>query len=260
MGFTKLDEGIVHSSIWSEALATRVLWVTMLAMADSRGFVSSSRSGLLRAANIPQADFDTALDILESPDADSRSPEYDGRRIEKCDGGWMVLNYQRYREFTYSGSKEAIKKRKQRDKRGHKGDMSPKGGDISASASSSASSSVIKEKEFNTDDIRLVQLLVDLMQRNNPTSTTIQKLTPARQEAWLRECRLLREKDGKSIEDIEAVIRFSQDDKFWQSNILSMGKLREKWDQLWLKARGSDPHAGIKEWLKDQEKKDAGKK
>lgn len=137
MGFTKLDEGIVHSSIWSEALATRVLWVTMLAMADSNGFVSSSRSGLLRAANIPEADFNVAIEILEAPDPDSRSPEHGGRRIEKCDGGWMVLNYRRYREFTYSGSKEAIKKRRQRDKRGQKGDMSPKGGDISASASSS---------------------------------------------------------------------------------------------------------------------------
>lgn len=137
MGFTKLDEGIVHSSIWSEALATRVLWVTMLAMADSKGFVSSSRSGLLRAANIPLEEFDSALGILEAPDPDSRSPEYDGRRVQKCDGGWTVLNYLRYREFTYSGSKEAIKKRRQRDKKGHKGDMSTKGGDISASASAS---------------------------------------------------------------------------------------------------------------------------
>jgi hypothetical protein len=258
MGFTKLDEGIVHSSIWSEALATRVLWVTMLAMADSQGFVSSSRSGLLRAANIPQSDFDTA--ILESPDVDSRSPEHDGRRIQKCDGGWTVLNYRRYREFTYSGSREAIKKRKQRDKRGHKRDMSPKGGDISASASSSASSSLNKNlKGINPEDVRLVQLLIDLMVRNNPDSSIIKRLTPDRQAEWIKQCRLLRESDEKKIEDIEAVIRFSQDDKFWQSNILSMSKLREKFDQLWLKARGADPHAGIKEWLKDQEKKDAGK-
>lgn len=145
MGFTKLDEGIVYSSIWSEALATRVLWVTMLAMADSNGFVSSSRSGLLRMANIPEADFDIAINILESPDKDSRSPEHEGRRILKCDGGWIVLNYKRYREFTYSGSKEAIKKRKQRDKGGQKGDMSPKGGDISASASVISSNSSISK-------------------------------------------------------------------------------------------------------------------
>ena len=152
MGFTKLDEGIVHSSIWSEALATRVLWVTMLAMVDSKGFVSSSRSGLLRAANIPQEDFDISLGILESPDPDSRSPEYDGKRVQKCDGGWNVLNYLRYREFTYSGSKEAIKKRKQRDKGGHKGDMSQKGGDISASASASSSSSLLEEENIRIEE------------------------------------------------------------------------------------------------------------
>jgi hypothetical protein len=131
----------------------------------------------------------------------------------------------------------------------------------SASASEYASSSLeLKDKKIHPDDLRLVQLLVDLMQQNNPTSTTIQNLTEARQANWLRECRLLREKDGKSVEDIEAVICFSQNDPFWKSNILSMGTLREKWDRLWLKAKGSDPHAGIKEWLADKEKEDAGTK
>jgi len=139
MGFTKLDEGIVLSSIWSESLATRVVWVTMLAMSDSNGLVSCSRSGLLRSTNVSKEEFDEAMAILESPDEESRSREYDGRRIKKCDGGWIVLNYRKYRQFTYSGSKEAIKKRRQRDKGGQKGDMSQKGGDISASASASAS-------------------------------------------------------------------------------------------------------------------------
>jgi hypothetical protein len=114
-------------------------------------------------------------------------------------------------------------------------------------------------KGVNPEDVRLVQLLIDLMVRNNPDSSIIKRLTPDRQAEWIRQCRLLRESDKKKIEDIETVIRFSQDDKFWQSNILSMSKLREKFDQLWLKARGADPHAGIKEWLKDEEKKDAGK-
>lgn len=232
----------------------------MLAMCDSRGFVASSRSGLVRAANIADDEFDAGIAVLERPDSDSRSPEFDGRRVEKRDGGWQVLNYSKYRNFSYSSAPEAVRQRKHRSKdKGRDSSLRvTKRRDISASASSSASSSVIKEKELNQDDIRLVQLLVDLMQRNNPSSTTLQKLTTARQAAWLIECRLLREKDGKSPEDIEAVIRFSQDDQFWKSNILSMGKLREKWDMLWLKARRSDPHAGIKEWLADQEKKDAG--
>lgn len=100
MGFTKLDSGIVHSSIWSEAYWTRVLWVTMLAMCDSNGFVAASRPGLIRAANITEAEFDSGISILESPDPDSRSSDHDGRRVEKVEGGWLVLNHARYRAFT----------------------------------------------------------------------------------------------------------------------------------------------------------------
>jgi hypothetical protein len=91
-------------------------------------------------------------------------------------------------------------------------------------------------------DLRLTQLLVDLMQKNNPNSSILKGLTEARQAEWMSQCRLLREADGKSEADIEKVIRFSQSDGFWKTNILSMPKLREKWDQLWLKA--SSPTTG----------------
>ena len=91
-------------------------------------------------------------------------------------------------------------------------------------------------------DIRLVQLLINLMEKNNPNSLTLRNLTEKRQAEWVNQCRLLREADDRSPEQIEAVIRFSQADEFWQQNILSMPKLREKWDQLWLKAnRGGVP-------------------
>lgn len=139
MGFTKLDEGIVRSSIWSEAYPTRILFVTMLAMCDSRGFVASSRSGLVREANITEQEFGVGIAILEAPDKDSRSPEFEGRRVEKCDGGWRVLNYPKYRNYSYSSSPEAVRQRKHRDKtRPRDGSLHvTKGCDISASASSS---------------------------------------------------------------------------------------------------------------------------
>lgn len=156
MGFTKLDEGIVHSSVWSEPYPTRVLWVTMLAMCDSRGFVASSRSGLTRAANITQVEFDASIEILEGPDPDSRSPEHDGRRVEKRDGGWQVLNYQKYRNFSYSSSPEAVRQRK------HRGRARPcdgslhvtKGRDISASASASSSDLLNKFLKTISEDDR----------------------------------------------------------------------------------------------------------
>jgi hypothetical protein len=38
--------------------------------------------------------------------------------------------------------------------------------------------------------------------------------------------------DGWSPERIETIIRWSQANEFWQSNILSMPKLRKQFDQL----------------------------
>jgi len=103
-------------------------------------------------------------------------------------------------------------------------------------------------------DIQLSQLLIDLMLKNNPRSSIIKNLTEKQQKTWIDACRLMREKDERTPQEVEAIIRFSQSDEFWKSNILSMPKLREKFDQLWLKARKSK-HSGIREWYEQQEKK-----
>ena len=97
MAFAKLDSGIINSSIWSEPLATRVLWITILALKDENGFVGAARSGLKRAANITDEEFGIAIKSLESPDLESRTPDYDGRRVEKIEGGWVVLNHEKYK-------------------------------------------------------------------------------------------------------------------------------------------------------------------
>ncbi|MCH7825028.1 MAG: conserved phage C-terminal domain-containing protein [Acidobacteria bacterium] len=40
---------------------------------------------------------EAAIERFSSPDPHSRTPDNDGRRIEAIDGGWVVLNYARYR-------------------------------------------------------------------------------------------------------------------------------------------------------------------
>lgn len=97
--FVKIYGTILDSSIWSEDLATRILWFAMLVMADSTGFVEASRPGLARRANLSAPQCKAALKILEGPDIESKSQEYAGRRIEKVDRGWQILNYMQYREM-----------------------------------------------------------------------------------------------------------------------------------------------------------------
>jgi hypothetical protein len=97
-GFTKLFSSIVTSSLWGESESTRVVFVTMLALADRFGVVEGSVGGLARAANVSREATERALETLAAPDPDDRSGVAEGRRIEAVQGGWRILNYLAYRE------------------------------------------------------------------------------------------------------------------------------------------------------------------
>lgn len=60
---------------------------------------------------------------------------------------------------------------------------------------------------------------------------------PSRSKKNVDSVRLMVERDGRSLSDIEGAIRWSQANEFWRGNILSMSKLREKFDQLRLAAQ-----------------------
>lgn len=97
--FVKLFASILDSSIWFETNATRIVWITMLAMADENGVVSASTQGIQHRANVTPEEGLAAIRTLEGPDLDSKDQSWGGRRIEKIDGGWQLLNYQKYREL-----------------------------------------------------------------------------------------------------------------------------------------------------------------
>lgn len=98
-GYVKIYSSILNSSVWSEPPATRCVWLTMLASCDADGKVETSFQGLCRAANVTPDECRLAVKALEAPDLDSKSPEWGGRRIEKVEGGWQILNYVKYREL-----------------------------------------------------------------------------------------------------------------------------------------------------------------
>jgi hypothetical protein len=98
-GFVKIYGTILDSSVWSEDPYTRLVWITMLAMADANGFVEASVPGLARRANVPLDTCEKALGVLSSPDGYSKSPAHEGRRVEKVERGWAILNYRTYRDL-----------------------------------------------------------------------------------------------------------------------------------------------------------------
>jgi len=60
---------------------------------------------------------------------------------------------------------------------------------------------------------------------------------PAIGKGWRDAGRLLLDKDGRTVEQVLRAIDWCQDDEFWRGNIMSMPKLREKYDQLRLQAQ-----------------------
>jgi hypothetical protein len=95
--FTKLFSTITESTVWSESNATRIVWITMLASADSMGRVLAAVPGLAHKARVSIEECEAALTRFRAPDPYSRTRDFDGRRIEDIDGGWRLLNYAKYR-------------------------------------------------------------------------------------------------------------------------------------------------------------------
>lgn len=98
MPFKMLSTNLVSSSLWSLPPATRVVFLTALSRSDNEGFYHASRSGFLRESNVTQEEFDRALIELESPDPDSRDMDYGGARLSKIEGGWLILNHDKYHQ------------------------------------------------------------------------------------------------------------------------------------------------------------------
>lgn len=98
-GYTKLFSSLLDSTIWLQPDGVRLVWITMLAMADRCGEVGAAVPGLAKRAGVSIEVCTQALNIFMSPDQYSRSVEYEGRRIKRIDGGWRLLNYEKYRKL-----------------------------------------------------------------------------------------------------------------------------------------------------------------
>lgn len=97
--YNKLFTKILDSSIWLESDGTRLVWLTLLAAMDQDGFCEyASVPNLAHRARVTLQAAQQAVEILEAPDPYSADPDNDGRRIERVDGGWIVLNAVKYRE------------------------------------------------------------------------------------------------------------------------------------------------------------------
>jgi hypothetical protein len=120
--WVKLLSSIVTSSIWAEDPATKVVWITLLALMDARtGYVGGSVPGLAQVAGVTVTEAQGAIDKFLAPDPHSRdlmvNPEGEGRRIVRADGGWIVLNAVKIRNMRQAEVRREQNREAQRRRR-----------------------------------------------------------------------------------------------------------------------------------------------
>lgn len=90
----------MDSSIWVEPYFVRVLFTSMLAVKDVDFVVRGNAFQLAKRFNMTEREVLDGLKILSSPDKKRLEPQpYEGRRIEKVEDGWLILNAEKYREM-----------------------------------------------------------------------------------------------------------------------------------------------------------------
>lgn len=102
--YNKLFTKILDSSIWLAPDPHRLVWVTLIAAMDRDGVAEfACVENLAARARVSVDDTRAAIAAFESPDPFDNTQEFEGRRIEKIRGGWLVLNAEKYHHL---GSKD----------------------------------------------------------------------------------------------------------------------------------------------------------
>jgi len=139
MPFVKLDTGILDSTLWIEK-DQRDVFLTALLMAEPKefadslpqieidsmeltgfvappgwyGFCAAAGVGIIRRSlTDPEAGM-VALRSLGAPDPESRSKQFEGRRLIRVNGGYVVLNFMAYRDRDYGAADRMRRLRERR--------------------------------------------------------------------------------------------------------------------------------------------------
>ncbi len=139
MAFVKLDCGILNSTLWVDRDA-REVFITALLMAvpgelDAPtpqlevnalketgwavppgwyGLVPAAGIGIVQRCGLEESRGLAALERLGSPEPSSRTREFDGRRLVRIDGGYVVLNFDKYRQKDHSAAERSRRYREKK--------------------------------------------------------------------------------------------------------------------------------------------------
>lgn len=178
MPFVKLDTGILRSTLWIDR-DLREVFITALLMAEPTefeeeseqleirtlkttgfvippgwyGFVRAAGVGIIDAAKVEAESGFLALEKLGAPDLESRTVEHEGRRMIRVSGGYIILNYMKYRDFDHGAADRMRRLRARR-----KGDVTSN--DVTVTRNITHSREQIAEADTERSKAKLLSTVV----------------------------------------------------------------------------------------------------
>lgn len=201
--YVKLFSSILTSSVWATDPAVRVVWITMLALADRDGNVRSAPSGLARLSNVSVEQCNHALSLFLSPDTESGTKEDEGRRIEEIAAGWHILNYTKYRDLQDEETRKAqwreSSKKYRQNQRASAADQHASASGQHASAHAEAEGDAEAEAEAATETSASV-----VSANFDAVAALVARLPEQQRAAWSAEIRVAKEgMHGKPLTDAQ---------------------------------------------------------
>jgi len=210
---------------------TRGIWIDMLCFmwrSEERGKLSGTECQLARILSCEKEELRAAIaELSVTKIADVTFCNTDETVII------TIINRRMHREDNKRKSTlyRVQKHRNSRAKRECNADVTHP----SSSSSSIIDKDITKVISFSSSSVeyRNADLLLQKITERNPNfkKPDLQK--------WAKDIDLMIRADHRDPETIRAVIEWCQNESFWQNNILSTKKLRDKFDQLYLKMKGN---------------------
>lgn len=247
--YGKIFESIYDGSL-AEDWRALITFQQMIILCDADGRIDMTALAISRRTGIPIEHIKAGIQILESPDPSSRTPGEEGRRIilldQHRDWGWMIVNHTYYKglqdyDVVRAQTKERVRRYRERQKDVTQESVTVTKSNAEKRHTNTNTNTRRKDPkdpaDLSPDDL-LAAWMYGLIIQINP------KHKPPPMQSWVRDIRLMRERDGKTHAEIRGLFSWANNHTFWRRNILSPATLRKQWDRLTIQRSDDEKHGG----------------
>ncbi len=237
--------GKIFDSIYDSTLAddwrALITFQQMIVLCDADGVIDMTPAALSRRTSIPVDIIKAGIEILEAPDPYSKTPDHEGRRIERIDDhrpwGWVIVNHGKYRALQDAETvREQTRKRvaRHRAKKDEDNQGSCNASTVTVTDSNGSSrhtdtdtdTNKKKNVRFSDRDMKVAAAIYEMVLTLKPD------LKPPNLSTWANTVRLMVERDKREHQQIVDLFKWANQHDFWHQNILSPETLRKQWDKL----------------------------